>query len=72
MKKIYSRKCFIRCTGKNELKIFHLIDYSNFEMLDIFFSTQKDAISYANKNSIDIVHYQDTNNETNNSESILA
>ena len=72
MNKKYNRKCFIRSTGKNELKIFHLIDFSNFEMLEMFFSNQEDAIIYAKKNLIEIVHYQESNDETKKLDSLLS
>ena len=53
------RKCFIRSTGKQETQIFQLIDYVTFNLIDMFFSTELDAIKYADKNSIEIVQYDE-------------
>lgn len=61
-----TNKYFIRTKGKSEFKTYHLINVTTFDMLDAFFSSEKDAKEYAIKNSIEIVEYFETfDNETN-------
>ncbi len=50
-------KYFIRTKGKAEFKTYHLINKENYEMLDAFFTSEKDAKKYASKKSIEIVEY---------------
>lgn len=51
---------FIRTMGKAEFKTYHLICLENFDMLDIFFNSELEAIQYAEKNSLKIVEYKET------------
>lgn len=51
-------KYFIRPSGKGEFLTFHLIESETFEMLDVFFNSEEDAIEYANKKSLLIVDYK--------------
>jgi hypothetical protein len=37
------KKYFIRTKGKNEFKTYHLICLDNFDMLDIFFTSELEA-----------------------------
>ena len=52
-------KYFIRTTGKNEFKTYHLISLDNFEMLDMFFNSKLEAKEYAKNNSLKIVDYKE-------------
>lgn len=52
-------KYFIRPSGKGDFLTFHLIESETFEMLDVFFSSEEDALEYANKKSLLIVDYND-------------
>lgn len=52
-----SNKYFIRTKGKAEFKTYHLINEETFDMLEIFFNSEKDAKVFAEKNSIEIVEY---------------
>lgn len=61
-----TKKYFIRTKGKGEFKTYHLIKVETFDMLDNYFSSEKEAKEYAVKNSIEIVEYVETfENETN-------
>jgi hypothetical protein len=50
---------FIRTTGKNEFKTYHLICLDNFVMLDLFFSSELETRKYAEKHSLKIVDYKE-------------
>lgn len=52
-----NNKYFIRTKGKAEFKTYHLINAATFDMLDSFFSSEKNAKEFANKHSIEIVEY---------------
>jgi hypothetical protein len=61
-----TNKYFIRTKGKAEFKTYHLINTETFDMLDNYFSSEKEAKKYAVKNSIEIVEFVETfENETN-------
>jgi len=51
---------FIRPSGKEEFKIYQLIEVENFEILDMFFQTEEDAKAFAKKKLLEIVNYQET------------
>lgn len=55
-----NKEYFIRTTGKEELKTYHLISLNNFDMLETFFNSELEAIQYAEKNSLTIVDYKET------------
>lgn len=55
-----SNKYFIRTTGKDEFKTYHLINVVTFDMLDNFFNSERDAVEFANKASIEIVEYSES------------
>ena len=57
---IMTKKYFIRTKGKSEFKTYHLINLETFDMLDIYFSNEKEAKEYAVKNSFEIVEYIET------------
>ena len=57
---------FIRKVGKGDFQIFHLINIETFNMLDIFFKTEDEAILYAKKNNLIITIYSEiTENNAN-------
>ena len=54
-----SKKYFIRTSGKGDFKTYQLISTENFEILDMFFQTNEDAISYAESKLLEIVDYNE-------------
>lgn len=59
-------KYFIRKVGKGEFEIYHLINIKTFDMLDIFFDTEDEAVLYAQKNGLIITTYTEIlENNTN-------
>ncbi len=50
---------FIRKVGKGDFQIYHLINIKTFNMLDIFFDTEEDAVLYAKKNNLIITTYSE-------------
>ena len=57
---------FIRKVGKGDLQIYHLINIETFNMLDIFFETEDEAILYAKKNNLIITTYSEILEENAN------
>jgi len=53
------KKYFIRTTGKDELKIYHLINIKDFSQLDIFFNSIKEVEIYAKEHFIELVEYNE-------------
>lgn len=53
------KEYFIRSSGKGEMKIYHLIDKIDFNIIDMFFQTKEDAEEYAKKHNLKIVEYGD-------------
>ena len=51
---------FIRTKGKAEFKTVHLINVEKFDMLDVFFNTEVEAINYCTKHSFKIVEFAET------------
>ena len=60
MKKSNNKNYFIRTKGKGEFKTYHLINNETFDMLDVFFNSEPEAIEYAKKESLNIVTYKET------------
>ena len=54
------KKYFIRPSGKGEFRTYQLISIPKFDILDMFFQTEEEAKSFANKNLIEIVDYKET------------
>ncbi len=54
-----NKKYFIRTSGKGDFKIYQLISLENFEILNMFFQTNDDAIFYAKSNLLEIVDYKE-------------
>lgn len=50
---------FIRKVGKGDFQIYHLINIETFNMLDIFFETEDEAVLYAKKNNLIISTYSE-------------
>lgn len=48
---------FIRTIGKNEFKTYQLINLETFDILDNYFSSEKESKEYAVKNSLEIFEY---------------
>lgn len=57
---------FIRKVGKGEFQIYHLINIETFNMLDIFFETEEEAVLYAKKNNLIITTYSELLEENAN------
>ena len=52
-------KYFIRTKGKNEFKTYHLINADTIDMLEMFFTSQLQAIEYASKHNLIIIEYNE-------------
>ena len=50
---------FIRTSGKGDFKTYHLINADDFSLIDMFFSTELEAKNYAQKNSLDVVEFNE-------------
>ena len=50
---------FIRTTGIGDFKTYHLINFDNFSMIDMFFNTEEDAKIYAKKRKLKIKKYKE-------------
>ncbi len=48
---------FIRKVGKGDFQIYHLINIETFDMLDVFFDSEDEAVLYAKKNDLTIITY---------------
>ena len=57
---------FIRKVGKGDFQICHLINIETFNMLDIFFETEDEAVLYAKKNNLVITTYSEILEENAN------
>jgi hypothetical protein len=57
---------FIRKVGKGDFQIYHLINVETFDMLDIFFDTEEDAVLYAKNNDLVITTYSEILEENAN------
>ena len=57
---------FIRKVGKGDFQIYHLINIETFNMLDIFFETEDEAVLYAKKNNLVITTYSEILEENAN------
>jgi hypothetical protein len=50
---------FIRSSGKNEFKVYVLINKETFDQVDMFFQTEDDAREFAKKKDWKIVDYKE-------------
>jgi hypothetical protein len=57
---------FIRKVGKGDFQIYQLINIETFNMLDIFFETEDEAVLYAKKNNLVITTYTEILKENAN------
>lgn len=57
---------FIRKVGKGDFQIYNLINVVTFDMLDIFFETEDEAVLYAKKNNFIITTYSEILEENAN------
>ncbi len=57
---------FIRKVGKGDFQIYHLINIETFNILDIFFNLEEDAVLYAKKNNLIITTYSEILEENAN------
>jgi len=53
------KEYFIRASGRDDFKTYHLINANDFSLIDMFFTTELEAKNYAQKHSLDVVEFNE-------------